>query len=50
MDFDKNKHMSDKLIRKRHLERERLKALEQLRQAQLQQAKEEEERRKEEER
>ncbi|KAK7097145.1 A-kinase anchor protein 17A-like [Littorina saxatilis] len=50
VDFDKHKHLSDKMLRKRRLERERLQALEDLRMQQERQEKEEEEAKREAER
>ena len=50
MDFDKTKHLSDRMIRKRRLEREKLEALENLRLEQVQQEREEEEMKREVER
>lgn len=50
VDFDKTKHLSDKMIRKRRLERERLEALEALRLEQVRKEREEEERKREVER
>ncbi|XP_064637629.1 A-kinase anchor protein 17A-like isoform X2 [Lineus longissimus] len=49
-DFDKSKHLTDKAIRKRRIEREKLMALEQQREAKVRKEREEEERRREEER
>ncbi|KAL8617041.1 hypothetical protein ACOMHN_014212 [Nucella lapillus] len=50
VEFDKMRHLSEKMIRKRRLERERLQALEELRLEEVRLAKEEKERKKEEER
>lgn len=50
VDFDRTKHLSDKMIRKRRQEREKLEALENLRLEQVRQEREEEERKKEVER
>lgn len=50
VDFDKSKHMSDRMIRKRRLERERLEALEALRLEQVRKEREDEDKKKEAER
>jgi arginine/serine-rich splicing factor 17 len=50
IDFDKTKHLTDKAIRKRRIEREKLVALEQQREAKVRKEREEEERQREEER
>ncbi|XP_046380469.1 A-kinase anchor protein 17A-like [Haliotis rufescens] len=50
VDFDKTKHLSDKAIRKRRLEREKLEELEKIRLMKSKQEKEENERKEEEER
>nr|KAG5698869.1 hypothetical protein BaRGS_019721 [Batillaria attramentaria] len=47
VDFDKTKHLSDKMIRKRRMEREKLEALERVRQQDVQRERDEEERKKE---
>ena len=49
-DFDKSKHLSDKAIKRRRLEREKLKALEKEREDRVRREREEEEFRREEER
>ena len=50
VDFDKTKHLSDKAIRKRHTEHERLEQLEREREERVRKEREEEERRQEDER
>jgi hypothetical protein len=50
VDFDRTKHLSEKSIRKRRLERERLVQLEREREERVRRDREEEERRREEER
>ena len=49
VDFDRTKHLSDKSIRKRRLEREKLIQLEREREERVKREREEEERRREEE-
>lgn len=50
VDFDKSKHLSDKMIRKRRQEREKLELLENMRLEEARREKEEEEKKKEMER
>ena len=50
MDFDKSKHLSDKAIKRRKMEREKLVTLENEREERVRKEREEEEVRKEEER
>lgn len=50
VDFDKTKHLSDKYIRKRRIEREKLEQLEREKEERVRREREEEERKKQEER
>lgn len=47
VDFDKSRHLCDKMIRKRRIEREKLEALERVRQEEVQRERQEEERKRE---